>query len=268
MKILLEADIFQRVSNYNRSDLNKASGDARTDLIIDLLKQSYGENDYIKYINTANKDTNILDIVVKSINDQGSDTNNNKILFLIDEIINSNKEPLPREGFQLASQILQNNKIDFEENANWLLNKDSYNPLYKAKALAFLNTSDANKFGDNIEEAIRDISEMSDENEIKNYLSNWQTKPGAESSKNDRQGNDYLLDHLKLFSFKSTAGPIPELKKYIKSTEAYKNLKNKSIIDNYMDDNEDNLEKLLNNKYPDKQAFNSAINNFIKEYSE
>ena len=91
MKILLEADIFQRIDGYNRSDLNKASGDARTDLIIDLLKQAYGENDYIKYINTDNKDTNILDIIVRSINNKGSDTNNNRSLFLIDEIIDSNK---------------------------------------------------------------------------------------------------------------------------------------------------------------------------------
>lgn len=268
MKILLEADIFQRIDGYNRSDLNKASGDARTDLIIDLLKQAYGENDYIKYINTDNKDTNILDIIVRSINNKGSDTNNNRSLFLIDEIIDSNKEPLPREGFQLASQLLQNNKLDFENNANWLLDKTSYNPLYKAKALAFLHTADATNYGDNPDEAIKDISEMSDEAEIKNYLSNWQTKAGPEMSDKGKDGNSYLLDKLKLSSFRTTAGPIAELKKHIKNVEAYKNLKNKSIIDNYMDDNKEALEKILNTKYLDKQSFDSTIDKFIKEYSE
>lgn len=267
MKILLEADIFQGIKNYDRSKLNKASDDTRIETIMKLLHQKYGRN-YIKYINTSNKNTNILDIIVSSIDKQGSDTDNNKALFLIDNIIKSNSKPLPREGFQLVSQLLQNNKLDYEENKDWLLDSKLYNPLYKAKAIAFLKTSDANYYGDNPEEAIKDIYKMKEEEEIKRYLSNWQTKNGPEDREKGRDGNSYLLDYLKLSSFRTTAGPVNELKKYIKNHETYKKLKDKSIINNYMDDHKEALEKILKRNYSDKQSFDDYVHKFIREYSE
>lgn len=59
-----------------------------------------------------------------------------------------------------------------------MLESNSYKPVFKAKAIGFLKSPKAKAFGENPQQALNDILPMDDEEAIKSYLRNWQTKNG------------------------------------------------------------------------------------------
>lgn len=158
------------------TELNKLKGRDYAQGQIDKLKQIF-KSKYDSIINTSDQDTNILHEVLNSINNYGWDTNNNKTLSFVEKM----NKPLPREGFKAISQSLQSGVIRLENNTDWILEKDSYSPTFKVKALAFLSSDKATQFGDNPKSAKEQVKRMNDENQIKAFLSNWQTKNGEAS---------------------------------------------------------------------------------------
>ena len=167
------------IPNDQISYINGLSGDKRTNEIIKALKDNL--IDYDKYVGTSDKNTNKLVDIVASIREYGWDNRSNRYLELIQELIKNNVA-LSRDEFVLGAKILQQNP-DLKLSGNqYFLDQSSYRPLYKIKALSFLNGRQAINYGDNPEDAIKAIKGMKSQEEIENYLANWQTKSGQEAA--------------------------------------------------------------------------------------
>lgn len=173
MKILKEALL---IDPEDVQRFNKLSGsEERVNFISNKIKDKLKNN--ISYIDTSNKDTNLMTDLIISISERGWDTNNNKYLDIAQQL----NEPIPKEGFRLAAQLLEQSRESVSMN-DWMLKANSYKPLFKAKAIAFLRSDQASDFGDNPAAAEDAVKEMSSEKDIKEYLSRWQTKSGESRS--------------------------------------------------------------------------------------
>lgn len=186
MKILYETLL---IPNDQIRDLNKLNGNDLVNGIIDALKNNFDK--YSEYIGTSNRNTNILSDIVGSIREYGWDIDTNKYLNFISALRDKGVK-LNRDEFVLGAQILQQNPNLNTSKHPYFLDKNSYSPLYKIKALSFLSGKNASKYGDNPQEAMEDIKNMSTQEEIENYLSNWQTKSGEE-----RIEASTILDRIK-----------------------------------------------------------------------
>ena len=176
---ILKEELIGGISPDQITELNKLNGSQLVQKQVELLKKVFGNN-YSKIIDTSNKNTNILHWVLESLRNYGWDTSNNKTLELLQLMSNKNTA-LPSAGFQVVSDALQKKLIDINKDQDWLVDKNSYTSLFKTKALTLLSSDKALNFGDNPQYAKNTIMGMTDDKQIRTFLSNWQTKEGTQA---------------------------------------------------------------------------------------
>jgi hypothetical protein len=190
---------------------------------------------------------------------------------------------IPKECFSILSNALQEGTI--KKIPSWLNNSSLYNIPYRIKALIFLESGNAEKYGIDSKLAKEEIMEMNSESKIKSYLSNLQTKnplDGEEESNLTIKEYfiQWLLHNAKKQISKSDISKwdrdnnseeyvkafknyyLPKMKVYIRADDKTK----KAILDN-IDDNKNYLIKTLFKKeVPGEEEFKESIYKWIYDW--
>lgn len=172
MKLLVEKNILTSEEQDKFNKLKAGSIDKR-DAYFELAKQHFGNDPDFDAYQT---------VLVDTFEKYGTDTSINRFLQFVVNKSNVDYNLTPEKA-ELVNNILINNESAVKTPAKnfWLYNPQSYNgPLYKIKALAFLSKPESDNYGDKKTKAsIRDkILQSTDQNEIENLISQWNTKTG------------------------------------------------------------------------------------------
>lgn len=139
--------------------------------IHDLVENNFdSKRDNIKILKS-----DLLPIVVESIQENGFNTANNDFLTYLlntNDVVNS----LDMKNIALIQNFI--NKEDIDIRNSWLYDARAYDTNYKLQALAFLSSDKANRYGDNPDKLIDDILNVTGGNDkaIKRMLDAWGTK--------------------------------------------------------------------------------------------
>ena len=144
--------------------------------IHDLVESNFdSKRDSIKILKS-----DLLPIVVESIQENGFNTANNDFLTYLlntNDVINS----LNMKNIALIQNFI--NKEDIDIRNSWLYDARAYDTNYKLQALAFLSSDKANRYGNNPDKLIDDILKVTGGNDkaIKRMLDEWGTKDADKS---------------------------------------------------------------------------------------
>ncbi len=139
--------------------------------IHDLVENNFdSKRDNIKILKS-----DLLPIVVESIQENGFNTTNNDFLTYLlntNDVVNF----LDMKNIALIQNFI--NKEDIDIRNSWLYDARAYDTNYKLQALAFLSSDKANRYGDNPDKLIDDILKVTGGNDkaIKRMLDAWGTK--------------------------------------------------------------------------------------------
>lgn len=139
--------------------------------IHDLVESNFdSKRDSIKILKS-----DLLPIVVESIQENGFNTTNNDFLTYLlntNDVVNF----LDMKNIALIQNFI--NKEDIDIRNSWLYDARAYDTNYKLQALAFLSSDKANRYGDNPDKLIDDILKVTGGNDkaIKRMLDAWGTK--------------------------------------------------------------------------------------------
>ena len=119
--------------------------------------------------------SDLLPIVVESIQEDGFNTANNDFLTYLlntNDVVNL----LNMKNIALIQNFI--NKEDIDIRNSWLYDTRAYDTNYKLQTLAFLSSDKAHRYGDNPNRLIDDILEVAGGNDktIKRMLDEWGTK--------------------------------------------------------------------------------------------
>ena len=144
--------------------------------IHDLVESNFdSKRDNIKILKS-----DLLPIVVESIQEDGFNTTNNDFLTYLlntNDVVNS----LNMKNISLIQNFI--NKEDIDIRNSWLYDARAYDTNYKLQALAFLSSDKANRYGNNPDRLIDDILKVTGNNDkaIKRMLDAWGTKDADKS---------------------------------------------------------------------------------------
>lgn len=144
--------------------------------IHDLVESNFdSKRDSIKILKS-----DLLPIVVESIQENGFNTANNDFLTYLlntNDVVNS----LNMKNIALIQNFI--NKEDIDIRNSWLYDARAYDTNYKLQALAFLSSDKANRYGNNPDKLIDDILKVTGGNDkaIKRMLDAWGTKDADKS---------------------------------------------------------------------------------------
>ena len=144
--------------------------------IHDLVESNFdSKRDNIKILKS-----DLLPIVVESIQENGFNTANNDFLTYLlntNDVVNS----LNMKNISLIQNFI--NKEDIDIRNSWLYDARAYDTNYKLQALAFLSSDKANRYGNNPDRLIDDILKVTGSNDkaIKRMLDAWGTKDADKS---------------------------------------------------------------------------------------
>ena len=144
--------------------------------IHDLVESNFdSKRDSIKILKS-----DLLPIVVESIQEDGFNTTNNDFLTYLlntNDVVNS----LNMKNISLIQNFI--NKEDIDIRNSWLYDARAYDTNYKLQALAFLSSDKANRYGNNPNKLIDDILKVTGGNDkaIKRMLDAWGTKDADKS---------------------------------------------------------------------------------------
>ena len=144
--------------------------------IHDLVESNFdSKRDNIKILKS-----DLLPIVVESIQEDGFNTTNNDFLTYLlntNDVVNS----LNMKNISLIQNFI--NKEDIDIRNSWLYDARAYDTNYKLQALAFLSSNKANRYGNNPDKLIDDILKVTGNNDkaIKRMLDAWGTKDADKS---------------------------------------------------------------------------------------
>ena len=144
--------------------------------IHDLVESNFdSKRDNIKILKS-----DLLPIVVESIQENGFNTANNDFLTYLlntNDVVNS----LNMKNISLIQNFI--NKEDIDIRNSWLYDVRAYDTNYKLQALAFLSSDKANRYGNNPDILIDDILKVTGSNDkaIKRMLDAWGTKDADKS---------------------------------------------------------------------------------------
>ena len=144
--------------------------------IHDLVESNFdSKRDSIKILKS-----DLLPIVVESIQENGFNTTNNDFLTYLlntNDVVNS----LNMKNISLIQNFI--NKEDIDIRNSWLYDARAYDTNYKLQALAFLSSDKANRYGNNPDRLIDDILKVTGSNDkaIKRMLDAWGTKDADKS---------------------------------------------------------------------------------------
>ena len=144
--------------------------------IHDLVESNFdSKRDSIKILKS-----DLLPIVVESIQENGFNTANNDFLTYLlntNDVVNS----LNMKNISLIQNFI--NKEDIDIRNSWLYDARAYDTNYKLQALAFLSSDKANRYGNNPDRLIDDILKVTGSNDkaIKRMLDAWGTKDADKS---------------------------------------------------------------------------------------
>lgn len=144
--------------------------------IHDLVESNFdSKRDSIKILKS-----DLLPIVVESIQENGFNTTNNDFLTYLlntNDVVNS----LNMKNIALIQNFI--NKEDIDIRNSWLYDARAYDTNYKLQALAFLSSDKANRYGNNPDKLIDDILKVTGGNDkaIKRMLDAWGTKDADKS---------------------------------------------------------------------------------------
>lgn len=139
--------------------------------IHDLVESNFdSKRDGIKILKS-----DLLPIVVESIQENGFNTANNDFLTYLlntNDVVNS----LNMKNISLIQNFI--NKEDIDIRNSWLYDARAYDTNYKLQALAFLSSDKANRYGNNPDKLVDDILKITGNNDkaIKRMLDAWGTK--------------------------------------------------------------------------------------------
>ena len=139
--------------------------------IHDLVESNFdSKRDNIKILKS-----DLLPIVVESIQENGFNTANNDFLTYLlntNDVVNL----LNMKNIALIQNFI--NKEDIDIRNSWLYDARAYDTNYKLQALAFLSSDKANRYGNNPDRLIDDILKVTGSNDkaIKRMLDAWGTK--------------------------------------------------------------------------------------------
>ena len=195
--ILLEKNI---LSSKEADELLTKSGSAKSKYLAAKAKEKFeNDPDFPVY----------SEVLVDSMEHYGTDTAQNRFL---QYIVTKNGTPFNMKRGQpyLIYNILNNAEANVTTGAvaksSWLYNPNSYNGSdLKLKALAFLSSKDAARYGDPKTKPTQKILNTTDDAEIETILSNWQTKDGefevrasrGRTSRKDELRNKYFSSDTK-----------------------------------------------------------------------
>lgn len=144
--------------------------------IHDLVESNFdSKRDSIRILKS-----DLLPIVVESIQENGFNTANNDFLIYLlntNDVVNS----LNMKNISLIQNFI--NKEDIDIRNSWLYDARAYDTNYKLQALAFLSSDKANRYGNNPNRLIDDILKVTGNNDkaIKRMLDAWGTKDADKS---------------------------------------------------------------------------------------
>lgn len=144
--------------------------------IRDLVESNFdSKRDSIKILKS-----DLLPIVVESIQENGFNTANNDFLTYLlntNDVVNS----LNMKNIALIQNFIDKEDIDIRN--SWLYDARAYDTNYKLQALAFLSSDKANRYGSNPDKLIDDILKVTGGNDkaIKRMLDAWGTKDADKS---------------------------------------------------------------------------------------
>ena len=144
--------------------------------IHDLVESNFdSKRDNIKILKS-----DLLPVVVESIQEDGFNTANNDFLIYLlntNDVVNS----LNMKNISLIQNFI--NKEDIDIRNSWLYDARAYDTNYKLQALAFLSSNKANRYGNNPDRLIDDILKVTGNNDkaIKRMLDVWGTKDADKS---------------------------------------------------------------------------------------
>lgn len=144
--------------------------------IHDLVESNFdSKRDSIKILKS-----DLLPVVVESIQENGFNTANNDFLIYLlntNDVVNS----LNMKNISLIQNFI--NKEDIDIRNSWLYDARAYDTNYKLQALAFLSSDKANRYGNNPDRLIDDILKVTGSNDkaIKRMLDAWGTKDADKS---------------------------------------------------------------------------------------
>lgn len=172
------------LSKAEAAELLTRSGKDKTAYLDYIAKKNFGnDSDYAVYRET------LLD----SMETYGTDTAQNKFL---QYVVTKSGVPFHMKQGQpyLIYKLLDNAEANIVTGAaaqkSWLYTPNSYNGSdFKIKALAFLSSRDAEKYGNLKTRPTQEILNTTDDELIKTLLSNWQTKDGEQEEKHHRSSS-------------------------------------------------------------------------------
>ena len=172
------------LSNAESAELLTRSGSDKTAYLKYMAKKNFGTDpDYSVYEGT----------LIDSMETYGTDTAQNKFLQYIvtkSGVPFNMKQSQPYLIYKLLDNAESNVVTGAAAQKSWLYNPNSYNGSdFKIKALAFLSSKDAERYGDLKARPTQKILNTTDDELIKTLLSNWQTKDGEQEAKRHRYSN-------------------------------------------------------------------------------
>lgn len=163
-----------------------------------LTKSGKDKTDYLRYIARKNfkndPDYNVYEeTLIDSMERYGTDTAQNKFLQYIvtkSGVPFNMKQNQPYLIYKLLDNAESNVVTGAAAQKSWLYNPNSYNGSdFKIKALAFLSSKDAEKYGNLKDRPTQKILNTTDDELIKTMLSNWQTKDGEQEKRHSRSSS-------------------------------------------------------------------------------